>query len=141
MEDDSFRVNLEAELAEATRMRTELEVKLENIKEEMELSNERMEREKDAVKKELEKTKEGQEILKEEQEVDKFHSKLLTSLFNILQCYVDSYKDKDQNGFLLCFSWQYSFYIISFRSLLFLAFLFYFLNLENMFLIYNLFGV
>ena len=57
IENDSTQTKMEADLAEASRVRTELEVKLETIKEEMEMVVKRMEEEKIKSEIELKKMK------------------------------------------------------------------------------------
>ena len=69
-ENDSTRAKMEADLAEASRIRTELEVKLETIKEEMEIVVKRMEDEKINAEDELKKMKDQQEDIQEKEKVD-----------------------------------------------------------------------
>jgi len=70
IENDSTRAKMEADLAEASRIRTELEVKLETIKEEMEIVVKRMEDEKINAEIELKKMKDQQEDIQEKEKVD-----------------------------------------------------------------------
>lgn len=70
IENDSTRAKMEADLAEASRIRTELEVKLETIKEEMEIVVKRMEDEKINAEDELKKMKDQQEDIQEKEKVD-----------------------------------------------------------------------
>ena len=70
IENDSTRAKMEADLAEASRIRTELEVKLETIKEEMDIVVKRMEDEKINAEIELKKMKDQQEDIQEKEKVD-----------------------------------------------------------------------
>ena len=70
IENDSTQAKMEADLVEASRIRTELEVKLETIKEEMEMVVKRMEEEKINSEIELKKMKDQQEDIQEKEKVD-----------------------------------------------------------------------